>query len=75
MFEETKALIEQTLKPSGFTWKDVTNIYPAQCFIGDNSRNGLLDSTRHHMPCIMKEGISLQVSIHASAVLEFDQLG
>lgn len=61
-FKATKSLIERTLKPSGFTWEDVVNVYPAQSFVADNSKNRLLDTTRHHVPCVAKKENSLQVS-------------
>ncbi|KAJ6785769.1 hypothetical protein PWT90_06614 [Aphanocladium album] len=45
-FEMTKLLVLKAISKSGFEWSDVEAIFPAQGFVDELARNGVLDSAK-----------------------------
>lgn len=48
MLDQTKQLVLKSISKQGFGWDDVEDIFPAQNFVGELSRSGVLDSGRFH---------------------------
>jgi hypothetical protein len=45
-FESTKELVLQSIRKDGFEWNDVQDVFPAQGFVSELSREGVLDSAK-----------------------------
>jgi hypothetical protein len=43
-YESTKQLVTQSISKDGFEWDDVQHVFPAQGFVSELSRGGVLDS-------------------------------
>jgi hypothetical protein len=45
-FEPTKQLVLRSIRKDGFAWSDVQDVFPAQGFVSELSREGVLDSAK-----------------------------
>lgn len=48
MLDQTKRLVLDTISKHGFDWDDVEDIFPAQNFVSELARSGVIDSARFH---------------------------
>jgi acyl-CoA synthetase (AMP-forming)/AMP-acid ligase II len=62
LFDSAKRLVTEAISQHGFQWDDVASVFPAQNFVGELSREGVLDSAKFQNAFVTKTESSIDVS-------------
>ncbi|KAJ5165653.1 AMP-dependent synthetase/ligase [Penicillium coprophilum] len=74
LFASTKKLVTEVISQHGFQWDDVASVFPAQNFVGELSREGVLDSAKFQNAFVTKKESSIdRVKLALTAMLRGNQ--
>lgn len=62
LFDKTKQLVTKTIAAHGFSWDDVADVFPAQGFVDELARHGVLDSSKFQHSHVAAAGVTKEVS-------------